>query len=249
MNDVGRDIRYALRGPFRAPLFAVFSVVNGVLLRPLPHSDGDRLVYLRHSAQLAGIDNERFSVPEIIDFREAASFTDLAEFSASSYNLTARGEPQQVLAGIVTGNFFEVMGLRPEVGRVLDDGETAAPVIVLTYDYWMRAVGLAGVLGFSVSQRTGEIGVRMSLGAEPGQVRRMVVREGVTPLLIGLVLGAVGSVFATKVVEGMLFGVAPNDPTTLVAVALLMVTVGVTAAWVPAMRASRVHPVEALRQE
>jgi predicted permease len=160
MNDVGRDICYALRGLFRAPLFAatavltlalgvgantaVFSVVNGVLLRPLPHADGDRLVYLRHSAQLAGIDNERFSVPEIIDFREAASFTDLAEFSASSYNLTARGEPQQILAGIVTGNFFEVMGLRPEVGRVLDDGdngETAAPVIVLTYDYWMRAFG------------------------------------------------------------------------------------------------------------
>jgi ABC-type antimicrobial peptide transport system permease subunit len=71
----------------------------------------------------------------------------------------------------------------------------------------------------------------------------------VTLLLIGLVLGAVGSVFATKVVEGMLFGVAPNDPTTLGAVALLMVTVGVTAAWVPAMRASRVQPVEALRQE
>jgi predicted permease len=113
----------------------------------------------------------------------------------------------------------------------------------------IAAVGLAGVLGFSVSQRTGEIGVRMSLGAEPGQVRRMVVREGVTLLLIGLVLGAVGSVFATKVVEGMLFGVAPNDPTTLGAVALLMVTVGVTAAWVPAMRASRVQPVEALRQE
>jgi putative ABC transport system permease protein len=160
MDDVVRDLRYALRGLARAPLFAaaailtlalgvgantaVFSVVNGVLLRPLPHADGDRLVYLRQSARLAGIDNATFSVPEIIDFRSAESLTDLAEFSASSFNLTARGEPQQVLAGIVTGNFFEVMGLRPELGRVLDDGDNgaaAAPVIVLTYDYWMRAFG------------------------------------------------------------------------------------------------------------
>ncbi len=160
MDDVLRDLRYAIRGLVRAPLFAaaailtlglgvgantaVFSVVNGVLLRPLPHADGDRLVYLRQAARLAGIDNALFSVPEIIDFRGAESLTDLAEFSASSYNLTARGEPQQVLAGIVTGNFFEVMGLRPALGRVLDsgdDGAAAAPVIVLTYDYWMRAFG------------------------------------------------------------------------------------------------------------
>jgi len=113
----------------------------------------------------------------------------------------------------------------------------------------IAAVGLAGVLGFSVSQRTGEIGVRMSLGAEPGQVRRMVVREGAYLLVVGLVLGAIGSVFATKVVEGMLFGVAAHDPTTLLVVALLMGTVGVTAAWIPAMRASSVQPVEALRRE
>ncbi|MGD8872808.1 MAG: ABC transporter permease, partial [Gemmatimonadota bacterium] len=153
-------MRYAIRSLARSPVFtvaavltlalgigantAVFSVVSGVLLRPLPHADGDRLVYLRQSAQRAGVDNALFSVPEIIDFRDAGGVTDLAEFSASGFNLTARGEPQQVLAGIVSGNFFQVMGLGPEVGRVLDtgdDGEAAAPVIVLTYDYWMRAFG------------------------------------------------------------------------------------------------------------
>ncbi|MEQ1858199.1 MAG: FtsX-like permease family protein, partial [Longimicrobiales bacterium] len=113
----------------------------------------------------------------------------------------------------------------------------------------IAAVGLAGVLGFSVSQRTNEIGVRMSLGAHPSQVRRMIVLEGATLLVIGLAIGAVASLFATGVVEGMLYGVSRNDPTTLLAVAALMAIVGVTAAWVPAMRASNVQPVEALRRE
>jgi putative ABC transport system permease protein len=160
MRELGRDIRYAARSLVRAPLFtlaatltlalgiganaAVFSVVRGVLLRPLPHADGERLVYLRHSAELAGIENTVFSVPEIIDYRAAGAFAGVAEFSAGSYNLTARGEPQQVLAGIVSGNFFQVMGLGPAAGRVFDagdDGEAADAVIVLTHDYWMRAFG------------------------------------------------------------------------------------------------------------
>jgi putative ABC transport system permease protein len=160
MGDFVRDVRYAARSLARAPYFAaaavltlglgigantaVFSVVRGVLLRPLPHAEGERLVYLRHSAELAGIDNTVFSVPEIIDYRDAGALSSIAEFSANTYNLTARGEPAQVLAGIVTGNFFQVMGLRPEVGRLFDagdDGAAADPVIVLTYDYWMRVFG------------------------------------------------------------------------------------------------------------
>jgi putative ABC transport system permease protein len=113
----------------------------------------------------------------------------------------------------------------------------------------IAAVGLAGVLGFSVSQRINEIGVRLSLGARPSQVRRMIVIEGATLLVIGLAIGAVASVFASRVVEGMLYGVTRNDPMTLIAVAALMGAVGVIAAWVPAMRASGVQPVEALRRE
>ena len=113
----------------------------------------------------------------------------------------------------------------------------------------IAAVGLAGVLGFSVSQRTNEIGVRMSLGAQPGQVRRMIVLEGGKVLAIGLVIGAVGALAASRVLEGLLFGVAPRDPLTLVVVSLIMGAVGVTAALVPAVRASSVEPVEALRSE
>jgi predicted permease len=170
MGTIVGDVRYAARTLLRSPVFAlaailtlalgigantaVFSVVRGVLLRPLPHADGDRLVYLRQSAELAAVDNALFSVPEIIDLRDAGGLSALAEFSAMSYNLTARSEPQQVLAGIVSGNFFEVMGLGPAVGRVFDqgdDGAGAEPVVVLTYDYWMRAFGGdPGVVGESV---------------------------------------------------------------------------------------------------
>jgi putative ABC transport system permease protein len=165
-----RDVLYAGRSLVRAPVFtiaatltlalgigantAVFSVVRGVLLRPLPHAEGDRLVYLRHSAELADVENALFSVPEIIDFREAGALSGIAEFSAMSFNLTARGEPQQVLAGIVTGNFFDVMGLSPALGRALDprdDGEAATPVMMLTHDFWMRAFGGdPGIVGETV---------------------------------------------------------------------------------------------------
>jgi predicted permease len=113
----------------------------------------------------------------------------------------------------------------------------------------IAAVGLAGVLGFSVSQRTSEIGVRMSLGARPGQVRAMIMSEGGALVGIGLVLGAVGSVLASRVLDGLLFGVAPRDPVTLGAVALIMAAVGALATWVPAVRASSIQPVEALRSE
>jgi predicted permease len=124
---------------------AVFSVVRGVLLRPLPHQDGERLVYLRHSAALAGVDNALFSVPEILDYRGGTDvFEGIAEFSSMTFNLIGRDEPVQVTAGIVSGNFFDVMGLEPALERLFgpgDDGEAAAPVMVLTFDYWMEAFG------------------------------------------------------------------------------------------------------------
>jgi predicted permease len=111
----------------------------------------------------------------------------------------------------------------------------------------IAAVGIAGVLAFSVSARTNEIGIRMSLGADSGNVQRMVLREGGVLLLIGLVVGVIGSLLATRLIQGLLFGVAPNDPLTLAAVALAMMAIGVAACWVPARRAARVDPAVAMR--
>jgi putative ABC transport system permease protein len=113
----------------------------------------------------------------------------------------------------------------------------------------IAAVGIAGVLAFSVSTRTNEIGIRMSLGAEPARVQRMILGEGGALLGLGLGLGLLGALFAARVIQGLLFGVAPDDPATFGAVALLMAVIGIAACWIPALRASRVDPVITMRAQ
>jgi hypothetical protein len=111
----------------------------------------------------------------------------------------------------------------------------------------IAAVGIAGVLAFSVSSRTNEIGIRMSLGADSGRVQRMVLREGGVLLAIGLLLGVAGAYLATGVIRGLLFGVAPHDPTTFVGVAVMMAAIGIVACWIPALRAARINPAITMR--
>jgi putative ABC transport system permease protein len=111
----------------------------------------------------------------------------------------------------------------------------------------IAAVGIAGVLAFSVSARTNEIGIRMSLGADGGRVQRMILSEGGVLLGAGLVLGVVGAFFAARVIQGLLFGVPPNDPITFVAVAVMMAAIGIVACWIPALRAARIDPAITMR--
>lgn len=113
----------------------------------------------------------------------------------------------------------------------------------------IAAVGIAGVLAFSVSARTNEIGIRMSLGADGGRVQRMILTEGGTLLAGGLLLGLAGSLVATRLIQGLLFGVPPHDPVTMIVVALAMVAIGVGACWIPARRAARIDPGVALRAQ
>jgi ABC-type antimicrobial peptide transport system permease subunit len=111
----------------------------------------------------------------------------------------------------------------------------------------IATVGIAGVLAFSVSARTQEIGIRMSLGADSGRVQRMILGEGGTLLVIGLTLGMAGAFFATGVLRGLLFGVAPHDPATFFVVALGMALIGLGACWLPALRAARIDPAITMR--
>jgi len=115
--------------------------------------------------------------------------------------------------------------------------------------FLIAMVGIAGVLAFSVSSRTAEIGIRMSLGADARRVRRMVLGEGGVLLVMGLSVGLAGALFAARLLRGLLFGVTPHDPITLGAVAFVLAAVGVAACWLPATRASRVDPATALRAE
>ena len=155
------DFRYAARTLRRAPGFtiavvltlglgigansAIFSVVRGVLLKPLPHRDGSRLMYLRQSTNGPGGANISFSVPEINDFRQASTtLGGIAEYSPLTVSMVTDHDATRLQAGLVTGNYFTVMGLSPIMGRSFDsrdDGAGAALVIMLTREYWQTRFG------------------------------------------------------------------------------------------------------------
>jgi predicted permease len=124
---------------------AMFSVVRGVLLRPLVNRDEARLIYIRQSAPGIDVENMTFSMPEIGDLRSRlTTVTDLGDFSSTSFTLVGLGEPRVVRSGVVSGSFFDVMGLRAVRGRLIDatdDVPNAAPVVVLTHRFWTTALG------------------------------------------------------------------------------------------------------------
>jgi putative ABC transport system permease protein len=155
-----RDLRVALHSLRRAPGFAItviltlalgiganaaiFTLVRGVLLKPLVNRDEDRLVYVRQSAPGIGDDNTTFSVPEIQDLRASVkTLSSLGEFSTIGFTMIGLGEPREVRAGVVDGSYFDVMGLHPVLGRLIeprDDGPKAPGVVVLTYRFWATSL-------------------------------------------------------------------------------------------------------------
>ena len=111
----------------------------------------------------------------------------------------------------------------------------------------LASVGIFGVVSYSASQRTHEIGVRMALGAERGNVRRFIVWRGFRPVLIGTGIGVAASLGVTRFLQTLLFGVKPTDPITFIAVASILLGVALLATYLPARRATKVDPVTALR--
>ncbi len=165
------DVKYALRSLSRVKGLAltvvvtlalgiganaaIFSIVRGVLLRPLANREEDRLVYIRQSASGIGAENASFSVPEIQDLRgRVASIAAFGDFSTIPFTMVGLGEPRIVRAGVVGGSYFDVMGLRPVLGRLLgpsDDGPGATGAAVLTYRFWSTTLASdASVLGKTV---------------------------------------------------------------------------------------------------
>jgi putative ABC transport system permease protein len=155
------DIRYALRTFVKNPGFAlvavltlalgigantaVFSMIRGVLLRPLPYEHGERLVYLRQPAPLGGVVNAQFSPLELADYRQRSrAMESLVEYHSMPFILLGQGEPRRVQTGVVSANFFDVLGVRPLRGRTFRPGEdqpSAEPVLVLSHGFWQNRLG------------------------------------------------------------------------------------------------------------
>jgi ABC-type antimicrobial peptide transport system permease subunit len=110
-------------------------------------------------------------------------------------------------------------------------------------------IGIYGVMSYIVSQRTAEIGVRLALGAAPGSVARMIVRQGGLVALAGVAVGVLAAFAGSRLIDSVLFGVSSRDPGVFVSTTLLLLTVAIVACWIPARRAARLSPLEALRTE
>jgi putative ABC transport system permease protein len=178
------DLRFALRQLRKSPGFtfvvvitlalgiganaAIFTLVRGVLIKPLVNRDEDRLIYIRQSAPGSRTENSTWSIPEIQDLKTGVkALSEFGDFSTIAFTVLGLGEPREVNGGVVNGSYFDVMALRPVLGRLIgpeDDGPKAASVVVLTYRFWSNAfnrdpsvIGKTVHLGGVEGDRTGTI--------------------------------------------------------------------------------------------
>jgi ABC-type antimicrobial peptide transport system permease subunit len=146
---------------------------------------------------------------------------------------------------------YDVLTMQQIIEQSLGNASLSASLVLAfaVLSLILASVGLYGVLSYLTTQRTGEIGVRMALGAQRGQVVRLMLGDGLRPALYGLVLGLAASAGAVRLIESMLYGTRPLDPAIFAAVAATLLVVAALACLIPAWRASRIDPMQALRTE
>src|SRR6185295_13649525 len=171
MESLIKDIRYGIRGLLKRPGFtaiavitlalgigantAIFSLVNAVLLRPLPYNNADRLVMVWEDASYAGFPKNTPAPANFVDWRsQNQSFEGMAAITTRSFNLTGEGEPEKLEANTATANFFSLLGVQPLLGRGFvpdDDNPQGSKVAVVSYELWQRVLGgEASVIGKNI---------------------------------------------------------------------------------------------------
>jgi ABC-type antimicrobial peptide transport system permease subunit len=188
-------------------------------------------------------------------------YTHYTDFATGSIALTARTKENPI--GILPALRAAIQNVNPELlmTRVSTPeqivarsfaGERFGTLLMFVFaavGTLLAAVGLYGVLTYAVSQRTQEIGIRMALGAQRGDVLGMILRQGMLLVALGIAVGLAGAVAFGRLMRSLLFNVSPNDPLTFATITLLLSAVALLACWLPARRATKVNPMEALRYE
>jgi len=241
---------------------AIFSLFEQFLLRPLPVQEPERLVNLAApgpkpgstSCGNAGGCDEVFSYPMFRDLeREQTPFTGLAAHVSFGTNLAYRGETMTGDGLFVSGSYFGVLGVQPAFGRLIGPSDDRI-ISILAVAFaglasLLAAIGLYGVLAYTVAQRTREIGLRMALGADASRVRAMVMRQVGRMTLIGGTVGLMLAIGLGRLAGSLLFELQNTDPVVLVAAMSGLALVALGAGAIPAWRASRIEPMRALHYE
>ena len=171
------------------------------------------------------------------DVRDASLLTQAARAEVKAF------DPAQIIWRVQTLEQLLGTSVAPRRFNMLLLAIFASVALILA------AIGLYGVMSYSVSWQTHEIGIRMALGANRADVLRLVVQQGMKITVLGLALGLVGAFFVSRVLIGMLYGISPTDPLTFTGVSIVLLVVALVACLLPARRATRVDPIVALRAE
>jgi hypothetical protein len=267
VDTIWQDLRYAVRQLAKRPAFtavavltlalgvgtstAIFTVANGVLLRPLPYADPDRLVMLWETTPQLSV--MMVAYPDFLDWRSRSrAFDEVAVYNRyRSMNLTEAAEPERLAAAMGSANLFRTLGVQPALGRTFRDEEDqagAARVAIISAGLWQRRFGgAADVVGRTITLDGAPytiVGVTARTFQFAGAIDVWV------PIgLAGLGAGLLAALATSRLLVGLLFGVRPADPLTFGAVTLLVVGAALVASYLPARRAASVDPLTALRSE
>ncbi len=231
-EPLGRRVRFGRDEPWHT----VVGIAGDVRGR-LQNDDFERVIYLPLLPETAD-----GPPPDRMIYVLASSLPPTALVPAVRRTLAGL-DPELPLADVRTLRSVVSAATAPTAFALLVIGLAALIALVL------GAVGVYAVIAYAVSRRTAEIGVRMALGAHAGDVVRMVLRQGGSVVLVGVAIGLAGALALTRLMAGMLFGVSPADPASYAALTGVMLAVAGLALWLPARRASRVEPLEALRSD
>ena len=235
-DAIGKEVRPNGRGE---PYYRIVGVTGDVLTRGLDQPPSEIVYYPMIPLEGAPLWSPPMSMTVAIRTRT----TDPLSLAASARQVVTALDREVPVANVQTMQTIVATSTAKTTFAMLLLAVAGGMALVLS------AVGIYGVISYTVNQRRSEIGVRMALGAQPAQVGRMVVTQSLRVAAVGIVAGLAAAVATTRVMQSLLFGVSPTDPATLGGVAVILAVLGAVAAYAPARRATKVDPVEVLRRD